>query len=89
MISRENVPKDESRLKQDKLAKFGVLCSEVSPGICIGGEKVASNKELLSACGITHIINCVGMVVPNYFPEDFTYHTLYLKGKTLLFAHPN
>ena len=82
MISRENVPKDESRLKQDKLAKFEVLCSEVSPGICIGGEKVASNKNILLNCGITHIINCVGMIVPNHFPQDFVYHTLYLKGET-------
>ncbi len=83
MISRENVPKDESRLKQDKLAKFEVLCSEVAPGICIGGEKVAADRQLLNASGITHIINCVGMIVPNYFPEHFTYHTLYLKGELL------
>lgn len=80
VISRDDVPKDETRLKQDKLAKFEVLCSEVAPGICLGGEKVASNRQLLREAGVTHIINCVGMVVPNYFPDDFNYHTLFLKG---------
>ena len=82
MIAHHEVPKDERRLKQDKLAKFELLCSEVAPGLCIGGEKVASNRELLQQSGITHIINCVGMIIPNHFPDDFVYHKLFLKGNS-------
>lgn len=84
MISRETLPKAESQLKQEKLAKYEVLCSEVSPGVCISGEKVAGNRALLKSSGITHIINCVGMLVPNYFESDFTYFTLYLRGGSFL-----
>ena len=33
--------------------------------------------------GITHVLNCAGMVCPNYFPDDFVYRTLWLSdGKT-------
>ena len=52
----------------------------MTPGVCLGGELVARDKATLQEHGITHIVNCVGMVCPACFPEDFTYLTLYLNG---------
>jgi hypothetical protein len=34
---------------------------------------------LLLENGITHIINCAGNVIKNRYPENFKYHTYYLK----------
>ena len=54
---------------------------QVSPGVCVGGEKVARDMALLRRSGVTHVVNCVGMLVPECFPQDFRYLTLYLRGE--------
>ena len=54
---------------------------QVSPGVCVGGEKVARDRALLRRSGVTHVVNCVGMLVPECFPQDFRYLTLYLRGE--------
>ena len=39
------------------------------------------NRETLRAAGVTHIVNCVGMLVPNCFAADIDYLTLFLLGE--------
>ena len=58
-----------------------VFAEQVSPGVCVGGEKVARDRALLRRSGVTHVVNCVGMLVPECFPQDFRYLTLYLRGE--------
>jgi len=54
---------------------------QVAPGVCVSGEKVARDRDLLRRSGVTHVVNCVGMLVPECFPNDFRYLTLYLRGE--------
>lgn len=67
---------DRQILKNQLYAKE---CSELYPGLYVGGDKVAKDIEILRKNGITHIINCAGNACGNYFPEHFTYMTLFLK----------
>ena len=39
------------------------------------------NRETLRAAGVTHIVNCVGMLVPNCFAAEIDYLTLFLLGE--------
>ncbi|KAK9799431.1 hypothetical protein WJX73_010178 [Symbiochloris irregularis] len=41
-------------------------------------EWVAASRETLRAAGITHVINCIGHIFHNPFPEELTYLTLCL-----------
>lgn len=38
---------------------------EIEPGLYLGNQRVASTLSLLSALGITHVVNCAGEI-PNY-----------------------
>ncbi|XP_019435997.1 PREDICTED: protein-tyrosine-phosphatase MKP1-like [Lupinus angustifolius] len=67
------------QLKKDKLAFFDKECSRISEYIYLGSETVAKNHELLMHKGITHVLNCVGFVCPEYFESDFVYKTLWLQ----------
>ncbi|CAL0327972.1 unnamed protein product [Lupinus luteus] len=67
------------QLKKDKLAFFDKECSRVCEYIYLGSETVAKNHELLMHKGITHVLNCVGFVCPEYFKSDFVYKTLWLQ----------
>lgn len=74
-----NLDKHSGLLKKDKVALFDKECSKVAEHIYLGGNTVARDKEILGKHGITHILNCVGFVCPEYFKADFVYHTLYLR----------
>ena len=87
-LPREDGPPTELQARREKFAYFEKKCSEVAPGICLGGELVARDKAILQEHGVTHVVNCVGMVCPACFPEDFTYLTLYLNGALLRLHHP-
>ena len=121
--------------RRQKFAAFENACSEVAPGLCVGGGAVAQastmcsvhaavapdpwtqllslirgdmltcqpspgvpvwtkathpcgdghssvqNRETLRAAGVTHIVNCVGMLVPNCFTAEIDYLTLFLLGE--------
>ncbi|KAE9587785.1 hypothetical protein Lal_00022073 [Lupinus albus] len=72
-------PNKDFQLKKDKLAFFDKECSRIAEYIYLGSETVAKNHELMSQKGITHVLNCVGFVCPEYFKSDFVYKTLWLQ----------
>ena len=79
--AREDVDEDKSELqiRREKFAHFEKHCTEIVPGVYVGGEGVAKNRATLDEHGITHVINCVGFVIPNYFEPDLVYKTMWLQ----------
>jgi hypothetical protein len=69
----------DTNRKIAKMAHFSDICSEMAPSIFVGGVEIAKNRAKLHENGITHIINCAGDVCRNYYPEQFTYLTFFLK----------
>lgn len=70
--------------RRAKLASFFKQCSKVLDGLYIGSEYVAKSYETLSANSITHVINCVGALYPEYFvSQGLKYKTLFLRGAPL------
>lgn len=72
-------PPREFEFKKDKLAFFDKECSRVADHIYLGSDAVAKNREILKQNGITHVLNCVGFVCPEYFKKDLVYKTLWLQ----------
>ncbi|XP_020215603.1 protein-tyrosine-phosphatase MKP1 isoform X1 [Cajanus cajan] len=72
-------PTKDFLFKRDKLAFFDKECSRIAEHIYLGSDTVAKNHELLMQNGITHVLNCVGFVCPEYFKGDFVYKTLWLQ----------
>lgn len=70
-----------SRRLQDRdlLASFDQVCSHVIDHVYVGSGTVARSHEILVENGITHILNSAGYACPEYFPDEFTYMTLWLK----------
>ncbi|XP_043701299.1 protein-tyrosine-phosphatase MKP1-like isoform X2 [Telopea speciosissima] len=66
-------------LKKDRIAFFDKECSKVAEHIYLGGDAVAKNRDILKQNGITHVLNCVGFVCPEYFKSDLVYKTLWLQ----------
>ncbi|XP_022765224.1 protein-tyrosine-phosphatase MKP1-like isoform X1 [Durio zibethinus] len=77
-IQRNN-DKNGGLLKREKIAFFDKECSKVAEHIYLGGDAVARDREILKQNGITHVLNCVGFVCPEYFKADFVYRTLWLQ----------
>lgn len=69
----------EFQFKRDKLAFFDKECSRIAEHIYLGSDAVAKNREILRKNGITHVLNCVGFVCPEYFKIDLVYKTLWLQ----------
>ncbi|GLT36657.1 hypothetical protein SLA2020_110200 [Shorea laevis] len=69
----------EFQFKKDKLAFFDKECSRIAEHIYLGSDAVAKNREILRQNGITHVLNCVGFVCPEYFKSDLVYKTLWLQ----------
>ncbi|KAG6504541.1 protein-tyrosine-phosphatase MKP1-like [Zingiber officinale] len=65
--------------RRDQMAFYDKECSKVADHIYFGGNYVARNREILRKHEITHILNCVGFVCPEYFKTDFVYRTLWLQ----------
>lgn len=72
-------PQREFQFKRDKLAFFDKECSRIADHIYLGSEAVAKNRETLRQNSITHVLNCVGFVCPEYFKNDLVYKTLWLQ----------
>ncbi|XP_073038900.1 mRNA export factor GLE1-like isoform X4 [Primulina eburnea] len=79
---RENSASDkhprEFDFRKDKLAFFEKECSRILDHIYLGSDAVAKNREILRQNGITHVLNCVGFVCPEYFKNELVYKTLWL-----------
>lgn len=57
---------------------FDPICSRIADHLYLGSRIPSEDKQKLKENGITHILNCAGMVCKNFFPEEFEYKTLYL-----------
>ncbi|KAF8390522.1 hypothetical protein HHK36_025049 [Tetracentron sinense] len=77
--SNSERPPREFQLKKDKLAFFDKECSRIAEHMYLGSDAVAKNREILRRNGITHVLNCVGFVCPEYFKSDLVYKTLWLQ----------
>ncbi|XP_077232909.1 protein-tyrosine-phosphatase MKP1-like [Tasmannia lanceolata] len=66
-------------VRRDKIAFFDKECSKVADHIYLGGDVVARDRDILRQNGITHVLNCVGFVCPEYFKADLVYKTLWLQ----------
>ncbi|KAG6654905.1 hypothetical protein CIPAW_05G178100 [Carya illinoinensis] len=77
--SNSEQPVREFQFKRDKLAFFDKECSRIADHIYLGSDAVAKNREVLRQNGITHVLNCVGFVSPEYFKSDLEYKTLWLQ----------
>ncbi|MCO5596298.1 hypothetical protein L7F22_050359 [Adiantum nelumboides] len=79
-VHRSIAEPTELQLRRNKLALFDKQCSRVAEyHIYLGSDAVARDREVLRANGITHILNCVGFVCPEYFKGDLEYKTLWLQ----------
>ncbi|XP_004504136.1 protein-tyrosine-phosphatase MKP1-like [Cicer arietinum] len=76
---RVSITGSEFQFKRDKLAFYDKECSRIAEHVYLGSDTVAKNHELLRQKGITHVLNCVGFVCPEYFKRDFVYKTLWLQ----------
>lgn len=74
-----NLDKNGGLVKRDKIACFDKECSKVAEHIYLGGDIVARSRDILKKNGITHVLNCVGFVCPEYFKAEFVYKTLWLQ----------
>ncbi|CAL4903207.1 unnamed protein product [Urochloa decumbens] len=68
-----------SQGRKDQIAFFDKECSKVAEHVYLGGDAVAKNRDILRKNGITHVLNCVGFVCPEYFKSDLIYRTLWLQ----------
>lgn len=71
--------KNGGLVRKDKIAFFDKECSKVAEHVYLGGDAVAKDRDILKRNGITHVLNCVGFVCPEYFKADFVYRTLWLQ----------
>ncbi|KAL9226388.1 hypothetical protein vseg_002207 [Gypsophila vaccaria] len=69
----------EFESNKDRLAFYEKECSRILDHIYLGSEMVAKNREVLRQNGVTHVLNCVGFVCPEYFKGDVVYKTLWLQ----------
>ncbi|KAF8008916.1 hypothetical protein BT93_J0036 [Corymbia citriodora subsp. variegata] len=76
---QRNPDKNGGLVKREKIAFFDKECSKVAEHIYLGGDAVAKDRDILKRNGITHVLNCVGFVCPEYFKADFVYRTLWLQ----------
>ncbi|KAL9351622.1 hypothetical protein Peur_054302 [Populus x canadensis] len=76
---QRNPDRNVGLVKKDRIAFFGKECSKVAEHVYLGGDAVAREREILKQNGITHVLNCVGFVCPEYFKADFVYRTLWLQ----------
>ncbi|KAF5742648.1 Mitogen-activated protein kinase phosphatase 1 [Tripterygium wilfordii] len=76
---QRNPDRNGGGVKREKIAFFDKECSKVAEHVYLGGDAVAKDREILKQNGITHVLNCVGFVCPEYFKADLVYRTLWLQ----------
>ncbi|GFZ21207.1 mitogen-activated protein kinase phosphatase 1 [Actinidia rufa] len=75
-------PETEFQFKKDKVTFFEKECSRIMDHVYLGSDAVAKNREILRENGITHVLNCVGSVSPEYFKDELVYKTLWLQDSS-------
>lgn len=79
--SKIDAPGREFESNKDRLAFYEKECSRIVEHIYLGSEAVAKNREVLRQNGITHVLNCVGFICPEFFKGDLVYKTLWLQDR--------
>lgn len=80
-LPREDGPPSETQLRRAKFQHFSSQCSLVGERLYLSGEVVAKSAEILQANGISHVLNCVGMLCQEYFKDQgIQYRTYHLHG---------
>ncbi|EKX34944.1 hypothetical protein GUITHDRAFT_90369, partial [Guillardia theta CCMP2712] len=76
----QEIPREptERQLRKEKLDKYEKECTRITDYLYVGGLHVAQNLELLKGVGISHIINCSRITSENFFPDSFTYMSIYI-----------
>jgi hypothetical protein len=81
LLPKDDGPPSETQLRRQKFAYFDKHCSEIEPGLFLAGDTVARNRAQLAEHGITHVVNCVGFICPEYFKgQGIEYKTYFLQG---------
>ena len=81
-LPREDGPPSETQLRRAKFQHFSSQCSLVGERLYLSGEVVAKSAEILQANGISHVLNCVGMLCQEYFKDQgIQYRTYHLHGE--------
>ncbi|CAM6119710.1 unnamed protein product [Calypogeia fissa] len=65
--------------KREKMALCEKQCSRIRSNLYFGSSVVAQDFDMLRSNKITHIVNCVGYVCSEYFPDNFEYRVLWLQ----------
>lgn len=78
-MSSQAAEPTELQMRRNKIAFFEKHCSKVAEHVFLGSDVVARNREILRESGITHVLNCVGFVCPEYFAGELVYKTLWLQ----------
>ncbi|GJP59273.1 hypothetical protein CLOP_g10173 [Closterium sp. NIES-67] len=81
IVGTEEEPMDV-RARKQKFLFFEKECSQIMAHVFVGSDAVARDRDILRKSGITHVLNCVGFVCPEYFPGDIIYKTLWLQDNT-------
>jgi hypothetical protein len=56
--------------------------AQVAEGLYVSGEAVARDRSILAQHRISHVVNCVGALYPEFFKSDgVQYKTLWLQGE--------
>ena len=64
--------------KEAKFARFDKLCSRITDRIFLSSVTIAKDDAALQESKITHVLNCAGVVCPEFFPNRYGYKTLQL-----------
>lgn len=77
-LNKDTCEPTEIQLKRDKFSHFDKICSKIYNHVYMGSKSVAKCRKTLQENGITHVLNCVGFVCPEYFSKELSYKTLWL-----------
>ena len=69
---------NSSHDRAKRLAYYSKQCTAITDWLSVGGRAIASDLSILQAAGVTHIVNLVGDLCDNYFPDHFQYMRLFL-----------
>lgn len=74
-------PAAQCRHRPATRARAPLVPLQVADGLYVSGEAVARDRSILAQHNISHVVNCVGALYPEYFKaEGIQYKTLWLQG---------
>ena len=69
---------NSSHDRAKRLAYYSKQATSITDFLYVGGKSIAADRQLLLSIGITHVVNLVGDLCDNYFPDDFVYQRWFL-----------